>query len=232
MKTPISPATIVVNAAMESGIIRLTFCDRDWTLLRPADLESRWETISSDEFNEDERLPYWVELWPASLTLALWLRNNRERIADRVCLDLGCGLGFTALVGTWLGAKVLAIDYEAEALVFAQKNAGINALPHPCWLLMDWRKPAIAPKCCDFIWGGDVMYEKRFAEPVFAFLDHALADKGLAWIAEPGRNAYEHFKHTLFSRNWRYSCVTRERVEALHTQNIPVSINLWELSRR
>ena len=226
-----TPATIVVNAAMETGSIRLTLCGRDWTLLRPADLESLWETITDDEFEEDERLPYWVELWPASLALALWLKNNQERIKGRTCLDLGCGLGFTALAGTWLGARVLAMDYEAEALAFARKNADINALPQPLWVIMDWRKPAVAPKSCDFIWGGDVMYENRFVEPVFSFLDHALADNGLVWIAEPGRNAYEHFKRALLSRGWKSRCVIRERVEPLHTQDIPVSVNLWELSR-
>lgn len=226
------PATIIVNAVMETGSIRLTHCGRNWTLLRPADLESLWEAISDEEFEEDERLPYWVELWPASLALALWLKNNQERIKGRVCLDLGCGLGFTALAGVWLGARVLAMDYEAEALTFARKNADINALPHPLWVIMDWRKPAVAPKSCDFIWGGDVMYENRFVEPVFAFLDHALADNGLVWIAEPGRNAYEHFKRALLSRGWNSRCVVRERVEPLHTQDIPVSVNLWELSRR
>ena len=227
-----TPATIVVNATMETGSIRLTLCGRDWTLLRPADLESLWEAITDDEFEEDERLPYWVELWPASLALALWLKNNQERIAGRICLDLGCGLGFTALAGTWLGARVLAMDYEAEALAFARKNADINALPHPLWAVMDWRKPAVAAKSCDFIWGGDVMYENRFVEPVFTFLDHALADNGLVWIAEPGRNAYERFKRALLSRGWNSRCVVRERVEPLHTQDIPVSVNLWELSRK
>ncbi len=227
----IIPATIIVNAAMEKGGIRLTLCGRDWTLLRPDDLESLWETLSDDEFNDDERLPYWVELWPASLALAQWLKRNQERIAGRTCLDLGCGLGFTALAGVWLGAKVLAMDYEAEALTFARKNAVANNLPDPLWVIMDWRSPAVVPKSCDFIWGGDVMYETRFVEPVFAFLAHALADNGLAWIAEPGRNAYEHFKRVLLSRGWRFRCVARERVEPLHTQDIPVSVNLWELSR-
>ena len=31
----ITPATIIVNAAMEKGGIRLKLCGRDWTLLRP-----------------------------------------------------------------------------------------------------------------------------------------------------------------------------------------------------
>lgn len=229
-RTP-TPATLIVNATMESGCIRLSLCDRVWTLLRPSDLESLWDAMADDDLDADERLPYWVELWPASLALGVWLQSNRDRIAGRKCLDLGCGLGFTAMIGSWLGAKVLAMDYEADALSFARKNADANNLPQPLWVLMDWRRPAVAPKSCDFIWGGDVMYENRFVEPVFTFLEHALADNGCVWIAEPGRSTYEHFKRALLTRGWRSRCVVRERVEPLHTQDIPVSVNLWELSR-
>ena len=226
------PAPIIVNAALETGRIRLTICGRDWTLLRPTDLESLWEAISDDAFGADERLPYWVELWPASLALALWLQKNQARIRGRTCLDLGCGLGLTALIGTWLGAGVLAMDYEADALTFARKNADLNGVPQPLWVIMDWRAPAVVSKSCDFIWAGDIMYENRFVEPVFAFLDHALADDGLVWIAEPGRGTYEGFKRALLSRGWRSRCIARERVESLHVQKLPVTANLWELSRK
>ena len=231
MSTPHTSLSINANAVMQTGSIRLTLCGRNWTLLRPTDLETLWESIDDEEFGADERLPYWVELWPASLALAVWLNRNRSRIAGRRCLDLGCGLGFTALFGVWLGARVLAMDYEAEALAFARKNAAANALPDPLWTLMDWRRPAVTPKSCDFIWGGDVMYEKRFVDPVMAFLDHALADGGVAWMAEPGREAYDDFKRALLSRGWRSSRIAQERVTPLHVQNTPVTVNLWELTR-
>ena len=39
-------------------------CGRDWTLERAADMEALWESMT--EFTEDERLPYWTELWPSS----------------------------------------------------------------------------------------------------------------------------------------------------------------------
>ena len=44
-------------------------CGRDWTLERAADMEALWESMT--EFTEDERLPYWTELWPSSLVLAV-----------------------------------------------------------------------------------------------------------------------------------------------------------------
>ena len=46
--------------------IELSLCGRQWHLERAGDLESLWDAMDSDEFGEDERLPYWTELWPAS----------------------------------------------------------------------------------------------------------------------------------------------------------------------
>ena len=222
---------IAAHAVLEPGKITLSLCGKKWTLLRPADLESLWAAISDEAFTTDERLPYWVELWPASLALAVWLEGNRKRIENRICLDLGCGLGFTALVGVLAGGKVIGMDYEPAALVYARKNAARNAIPNPLWTAMDWRKPAVAPHSCEYIWGADVMYENRFVAPVFDFIAYALAENGVAWIAEPGRNTYELFKNTLLNRGWKSRCIAANTVDALHVQSSPVSVRLWELSR-
>jgi predicted nicotinamide N-methyase len=229
---------INARAALEPGSIRLELCGRKWAFRRPNDLESLWEAVGDDEFASDERLPYWVEIWPASLALAVWLQEHKERIAGKVCLDLGCGLGFTALVGAWFGARVFGMDYELAALSHAAANAALNGLAAPggsrippAWAAMDWRKPALRARSCDIIWGGDVMYEKRFVAPVFACIDHALAKDGVVWIAEPGRVAYEDFERTLLTSGWRSRCVARKKVEPLYKEQIPVSVALWELSR-
>ncbi len=226
-----APPLIDAEAVCEPGRITLELCGRSWTLSRPSDLESLWEAMTDDAFAADERLPYWVELWPSSLALALWLSANKDRISGRCCLDLGCGIGFTAMVGAWLGARVIGMDYEPEALVYARANAAVNAVPRPLWIAMDWRAPALAPRSIDCIWGGDIMYENRFVEPVFTFLDHALAPDGVAWMAEPGRGAYDHFMRALLRRGWRSRRVADCRTTSLHVQEVPVSVKLWELTR-
>ena len=52
---------------------------RLWRLSRAADLEQLWDamTASPDDF-DDERLPYWTELWPSSVALAGWLAQQRQ----------------------------------------------------------------------------------------------------------------------------------------------------------
>lgn len=213
------------------GRIEVAFDGRLWTLLRPESLETLWDAMTEEDFTEDERLPYWVELWPASLVLAEWLTLNRERIAGRVCLDLGCGLGFTTLVAARLGARTMGMDYEREALAYAKKNAFLNGVGGPLWTVMDWRKPALKPGGCDRIWGGDIMYERRFVGPVLDFLEHALAPGGVMWVAEPEREVYGLFRQALMSRGWVSRRVFSRRAEALHAQESLVPVTLWEIAR-
>lgn len=225
------PALIDASVICAPGSIRLELCGRSWVLARPSDLESLWESISDEVFADDERLPYWVELWPSSLALGVWLADNRKKIAGRVCLDLGCGLGFTAILGSWLGARVIGMDYEPEALAFARSNAISNTAPKTDWLVMDWRTPALAPKSLDFVWGGDIMYENRFVEPIFTFLDHTLAPGGIVWMAEPGRGVYTLFRNALLRRRWSARCIAKHKVMACRDQTVPVNVALWELAR-
>ncbi len=212
------------------NIINIHTCGRDWRLARAGDLEALWAGIGEGEMDEDERLPYWVELWPSSVALCDWLFTMRKDIAGRICVDLGCGLGLTALAAQWLGAKVLAMDYEPQALRWARENARINKVASPLWTAMDWRIPALAPRCADFVWGGDIMYESRFAKPVLDFLDYALKPGGRAWVAEPCRSVYDAFRKALLDRGRFGRCVYERKVEALYAQAVPVTVRIWELT--
>lgn len=207
-------------------------CDRNWVLHRAASLEQLWDTMTeaSSAF-DDERLPYWTELWPASVALAQWLWLRKQDIAGKKCLDLGCGLGLTALVGQWLGAQVLGMDYERDALRFARRNADANAVSQPLWTVMDWRRPAIAQGCLDFLWGGDIMYERRFVTPVMDFLEWTLAPHGKAWIAEPCRNVYDSFRGELCKRGWAGKRIHEMPVDPIYAQPMRVTVHVWELSR-
>ncbi|GHV55043.1 hypothetical protein FACS1894206_09000 [Deltaproteobacteria bacterium] len=211
--------------------ITVTACGRDWVLRRPNDCESLWNAMTAQEFGDDERLPYWVELWPASIALAEWLADNAAALRGKRCLDMGCGLGLTAMVAASLGARVVAMDYEREALVYARANAERNRVPQPFWTVMDWRCPAVAAKSAQRIWGGDIMYERRFVDPVLRFMDHALAPGGKVWIAEPERDVYRHFRSALFHAGWAARPVFAGKIPALYEQPERVSVTLWEMEK-
>jgi predicted nicotinamide N-methyase len=211
--------------------IELEVCGRAWKLVRSAELETLWAQMGEGTLGEDERIPYWTELWPASIGLCSWLFQMRDAIRGRICVDVGCGLGLTALVAQWLGARVLAMDYEPEALRYARENAARNEVVSPLWTVMDWRRPAIAPHCARYLWGGDIMYEARFAAPVLDFMEYALAPGGRVWVAEPCRSVYDAFRSALLSRAWTGRCVHEQTVEAPYVQPVPVAARVWELTR-
>ena len=217
---------------------------RNWEIQRPTDLESLWETIANenngDAFAADERLPYWVELWPSSMALADWIMEHKERIVDKDCLDLGCGLGFTALVGALTGGAVTGFDYEPAALHYARINARINGFSsfetsgpvpvEPFWLVMDWRSPAVRKGSFPVIWAGDIMYEKRFTRPVAAFLDHALSPDGVMWLAEPGRGIYNDFALAL--GDYGFCSERKEERHVTAFEGHAVSVRIWEIYRK
>ncbi len=216
-----------------ASVIQVAVCKKNFTLHRVADLESLWESMTEHRpvYEDDERIPYWTELWPSSVALCNWIHSQKQRINGQRCLDMGCGLGLTSLMGQWLGAKVIGIDYEEEALHFAHKNATVNDISQPTWAVMDWRKPAIKKGSVAFLWGGDIMYERGFVQPVLNFIDYALAKEGVAWVAEPNRSVYEFFRAELIRRQWRAKPVYEERVDAHYAQDVPVSVTVWEITR-
>ena len=212
--------------------IELEVCGRVWKLARTADLETLWARMGEEDSGEDERLPYWTEVWPAGIALCSWLLQKRDDIRGHLCVDMGCGLGLTALVAQWLGARVLAMDYEAEALRCARDNAARNNIVSPLWTVMDWRWPALAPRRARYLWGGDIMYEARFASPLLDFMEYALAPGGCVWVAEPCRSVYDVFRGALHSRGWVGRCVHEQCLEALYAQPVPVTVRVWELTRQ
>ncbi len=211
----------------EGRSLEISLNGRIWTIRRTADLETLWESIGAD-LGDDERLPYWAEIWPSSLALAKWLNANRDRIRDRICLDVGCGLGLTALVAADMGAKVLALDYELEALEWARINTVLNRVESPLWTQMDWRMSGIKEKSCSFIWGGDIFYEKRFFEPLRDFFKWALAPGGVIWIADQERNVSGPVWDRLQKSGFQVEKVQTGK-ESFGGQN--ATVNIWSMTR-
>jgi predicted nicotinamide N-methyase len=129
-------------------------------LLRPESPES---LIDETEFERDEFLPYWAELWPASLALAEAL----PELAGLRVVELGCGLGVPALVAAAKGAEVTAIDWAPDAIALLRENAERNGLRVRAEV-RDWREPW--GERFDVALAADVLYERRNVEPLSARL--------------------------------------------------------------
>lgn len=234
----------------EKDSVQFEHIGRTWHIYR-ADMESLWENMEKDQeaiqaFQDDERLPYWAELWPSSFGLSSWLKQKKTDIKGKNCLDLGCGLGFTALCGVHLEAKVLACDYEQRALDLMQFNAQKNGIelcrdykdfpassePVLCPCYLDWRRPCIPAKSFPFIWAADIAYERKFMPEILRFLDYALTKDGVFWIAEPSRTIYQYFLAEVKNFPLTIEKVYAELSPIISEHILPARVNIWEIKRK
>ena len=144
------------------------------------------ELIDEEEFDRDERLPYWAELWPSALALAR--RLSAEDLVGRRLIELGVGVGLPTLVALDRGARVLATDYYEAALDFTRHNARENGLPEPETALLDWKAPDLGKLgAFDLVFAADVLYEEGSARALARLVPPLLGADGEALIADPGR---------------------------------------------
>ena len=169
--------TVDVNVAAES-----------LSILKPRNSD---DLISEADYVRDERLPYWADVWPSSLILARRLANAPGD--GRSMLELGCGLGIVSVAAMRAGFKVLASDYYEDALRFTRANAWRNLRREPATRMIDWRSLPSDLGTYDLIVAADVLYEMTYAELVADILAAALAPRGMAIIADPGRIGVDQF---------------------------------------
>jgi predicted nicotinamide N-methyase len=150
-------------------------------LLRPRSAD---ELISPKDFEHDERLPYWAELWPSALVLAA--RLPKVPLPRGRLLELGCGVGLVTAAALRAGWDVLATDYYEDALQFTQLNALGVARALPETLLVDWRS---LPDLGSFsaVVASDVLYERANSALIASAITRTLAPNGVAVIVDPGR---------------------------------------------
>lgn len=216
-----------MQTTLDSGLLAVDVGECRYMIEREANLESLWEAMDGDDMGDDERIPYWSELWPASFLLADWLQRKKNTLQGRTVLDLGCGLGLTAIVAAGCGARVIGMDYEPSALRYARANAARNRVsPAPLFTLMDWRAPALAPGSVDVMIGGDIMYEARFFAPIESLIRTCLAPGGVVWMGEPVRSVSSPAWDELRARGYD---VTRLACDPVPTEGYTVTVNLWQV---
>ncbi|HYD53626.1 MAG TPA: methyltransferase domain-containing protein [Gemmatimonadaceae bacterium] len=162
------------------------------TIAHPANSE---ELIDEEEFDQDERLPYWADLWPSARVLA---RHVAEMHADgRTLLELGCGSGLVAAAAARAGFAVTATDYYEDSLLFTRANvwAAASAARREALRtrLVDWRQFPQDLGQFDLVVASDVLYEHAYGPLVARAIARSLAPTGAAWLADPGRIAAEAF---------------------------------------
>jgi ETFB lysine methyltransferase len=191
------------------------------TITKPRSAE---DLISEADFDQDERLPYWADLWPSAAVLA-------DRVLQQAApawraLELGCGLGLASLAARRRGLDVLATDYYEDALLFAALNAEQNGVAPLATRHADWRAWPADLRGFDLILGADILYERPMGALVAEVVAVALAPGGRAWISDPGRVGAETFTERCAALGLRV-----ERDEALHPADAERRIALFTVTR-
>ena len=160
--------------------------------------------IDEAEFDRDERLPYWAELWPSALALARYLAE--QPLSGRHVVELGCGVGLPTVVALDNGAEALATDHYDAALDFAVYNARINTSREPRTMLLDWHSlPPEIPGRFDLVIAADVLYERRNIPVLAALIPALLVPNGEALLADPRRKNTSVFLEEMKARGFRHA---------------------------
>jgi predicted nicotinamide N-methyase len=171
---------------------------------RPVDYDRLIDDAAADP---EQNLPYWAELWPSGVALAAKIARQPGIVRGMRALELGCGLGVTAIAALRAGAELLVTDYSPQALALCSLNALDQAGEQPESLRVNWRDPGstlhlLAGDGFAVVLTADVLYERRDIEPLLDLVERVVAPGGELWLAEPGRPAAGRFLESFLVGGW------------------------------
>lgn len=184
---------------------------------------------------QDERIPYWVELWPAAIGLSKYLIEF-DIIKDiKNVIEIGCGLGLPGIVAGKLGANVTFTDYLEEALQFTKQNwelnrirpfsslEGLRELGQAHYEIMDWRQPK-PHLAADLVLASDICYEKRF----FEYLPHAFRTLcntgGSIIVSDPSREVAQDFFQNIIKDDFQVNKISYDIQPLLGGRTVTVNV--------
>ena len=178
--------------------------------------------IDEEDFELDERLPYWAVIWPSAIALSRCILG-RDLTGKRV-IELGCGVGLPSTVALDLGAEVTATDHYEVALDFARQNTKANTGKELKTAHLDWHSPAgDGLGQFDLVLAADVLYEQRNVPALAALIPDLLAPDGEALVSNPGRRDTPEFHKAMQSKGFDYT--TRRKVVQQGEKDIEVLIH-------
>lgn len=184
------------------------------------------ELIAKGETHEDvqdERIPYWAELWPAAIGLSKYLIEYDIINDIKDVIEIGCGLGLPGIVAGKLGANVIMTDYLEEALRFTKQNWCLNNNKEAGFEVMDWRQPK-PELAADLVLASDICYEKRF----FQYLPHAFKTLskpgGSIIISDPSRDIAIEFFQNITKEGFKVNKISYDIQPLLGGRTVTVNI--------
>lgn len=171
---------------------------------RPAGIN---ELLDRAEHDPEQNLPYFAEIWPSGVALADLLMEQPEFVRNRRVLEVGCGLGITAIAAALSGAQLTITDYFPESLELASANVERAGASPTAAHQLNWRDPRSVDTLLEagpfpIVLAADVLYETRDIAPLREFFGRVLAPTGTLILAEPGRAVAARFLNEASTHGW------------------------------
>src|SRR5918996_5125631 len=206
---PAAPPGLPAGAASDVVEETVLVGGRPLRLLRPRDGDAVLDELLAEDDPDEDRLPFWAELWPSGTALAQAVAARP--LAGWRVLELGCGLGLVGVTAALAGAAVLVVDRSPEAIAFAALNAernGVTLQRAVCAFDQPERLLAGAP--WDLVLAADVLYEQRNVPVVLWLLPRLVGRDGEVWLADPGRPMLARFLAGAEATGWRHERVAAD----------------------
>jgi predicted nicotinamide N-methyase len=177
--------------------------NQEFVILRPGESERLLDhPFVHSAHADDEYMPYWADLWPASRMLAKAILREKWTPGTEA-LELGCGLGLPGIAALAAGLRVTFSDYDATALEYAGNSARLNDFEDFEILQMDWRAPP-GNRHFPVILASDLVYELRNVEPLVDSILRLLAPDGLCLMTDQDRIPARRLKERLAEAGLRF----------------------------
>ena len=187
--------------------------DLDLAICKPPDFDALLDAAAQQTPNDVDAIPYYAALWPSAHALASVLWEQRDALAGRRVLELGCGLGLPSIVAARLGASVTATDFHPDAGAWCEANAAANHVALT-FAACDWSAPPDWPPF-DLVIGSDLIYERRHIPALSACIEKLCATNGVVLIADPGRDGLAQFTAAMQAGGWPCELIPKGEIYVL-----------------
>jgi predicted nicotinamide N-methyase len=209
------PSELPAGAASDVVQETIQLAGRTVRMLRPRDGDAVLDELLAEDDPDEDRLPFWAELWPAGLALAHAIATRP--LGGRRVLELGCGLGLVSVTAALAGARVLAVDRSPEATAYAAANAARNGVTlDTAVCAFDQPERLLREAPWDLVLAADVLYEQRNVPVLVWLLPRLVEATGEVWLADPGRSMLSRFLAAVDATGWR-----RDQVGTIHRLRRP-----------
>jgi predicted nicotinamide N-methyase len=131
--------------------------------------------------------PYFGVIWPASLALTKYLKENFLPRKEKTVLELGCGLAIPSLYLAKKGFSVTATDFHPDVPFFLFENQRKNQVEIQ-FRVSRWRDLRIN---AELLIGSDILYDKNQVDELLQLLERTQWEMTI--ISDPGRPYWDRF---------------------------------------